>query len=86
MLLLGPDVGDLSMSMDDTLDELSTDMSHAPNAQEDFDENGMPDAVDPDNDGDGMPNPMDTDTDGTPRRHGHDPWRRSLGRSRRQRR
>jgi carbonic anhydrase len=62
----GPiDVGTLT-STTEGQDEQLTPMNpmQAPNNQEDFDEDGMPDAADTDVDGDGTPNDMDMDNDG----------------------
>ena len=62
----GPiDVGTLTTTTEGQ-DEQLTPMNpaSAPNNQEDFDEDGMPDAADTDVDGDGTPNEMDMDNDG----------------------
>ena len=62
----GPiDVGTLrSNSVDGDEQVTPADPATAPNNQEDFDEDGMPDAMDPDDDGDGTPDAMDPDDDG----------------------
>ncbi|MFO0624474.1 MAG: hypothetical protein U0325_02570 [Polyangiales bacterium] len=62
----GPiDVGTLTTNdVDGEAQATPTDPASAPNNQEDFDQDGMPDAVDSDDDGDGTPDAMDTDNDG----------------------
>jgi hypothetical protein len=61
----GPiDVGDLTTEMVDGEETFVPPSGSAPNMQEDYDEDGMPDAMDPDLDGDGTDDAMDTDLDG----------------------
>jgi hypothetical protein len=61
----GPiDVGDLTTEMVDGEESFVPPAGSAPNQQEDFDEDGMPDAMDADLDGDGTDDAMDTDLDG----------------------
>jgi hypothetical protein len=61
----GPiDVGDLTSEMLDGEETFVPPANNAPNMQEDFDEDGMPDAMDADLDGDNTPDEMDTDLDG----------------------
>jgi hypothetical protein len=61
----GPiDVGDLTTEMVDGEEQFVPPSGSAPNTQEDFDEDGMPDSMDPDLDGDGTDDAMDTDLDG----------------------
>jgi len=61
----GPiDVGDLSSTMEGGEEQFNTPAESAPNLQEDFDEDGMPDGADSDVDGDNVPNDMDMDNDG----------------------
>ncbi|MFO0628535.1 MAG: hypothetical protein U0325_23380 [Polyangiales bacterium] len=61
----GPiDVGDLTTQMVDGEEQFVPQQGREPNAQEDFDEDGMPDAMDSDVDGDNTPDEMDNDVDG----------------------
>ncbi len=61
----GPiDVGELTTEMVDGEETFVPPSGSAPNLQEDFDEDGMPDAMDADLDGDGTDDAMDTDLDG----------------------
>ena len=66
----GPlDVGNLQSTEEGGEGQVTpSDPANAPNLQEDYDNDGIPDAMDPDADGDGTPNAMDADGDnnGTP--------------------
>ncbi|MFO0648131.1 MAG: hypothetical protein U0326_17965 [Polyangiales bacterium] len=54
---------DLGTLLDNNPLAFDTTPEHAPNLQEDFDEDGIPDGADPDIDGDGVVNAMDMDND-----------------------
>jgi len=61
----GPiDLGEIQDPGPDDTGAIETTPAASPLMQEDFDEDGMPDAMDMDVDGDNMPNAMDTDNDG----------------------
>ncbi len=61
----GPiELGEIQDPGPDDTGEIGTTDANSPLMQEDFDEDGMPDAMDADVDGDNMPNAMDTDNDG----------------------